>query len=235
MSSHEFLSLLNSLDNNKKKKNKKEPSKRIVKKEDEKEEEPEDYKKFYEFFDVNRLNNEFEKLMNDIEEVKTHSKHLENILNILKTDMDISSKITTKISNESSNLKINTFDTSITTLALSQKLVHDRIINACNKILLYNNEKDNNLKVFFNNYASKYIEFNELMHQKGVKILYINGDNITPVDKKRALLLLNQIDIKSDSKDTHPNSNDKAFAFIDSTKNTINITSENRSLIINEK
>ena len=230
--SNEFLKLLNSLNNVNKKPTQKTSNKSKGEGEGE---EDEDKQKIYEFFDVNRLNNEFEKLMNDIDKEISKSIHIENILKIVQSDITILTNIITKITNELIELKINSFDTSLTTLSLSQKLVCQRIVEGCNNIILYNSEKDKNLKEFFNNYASKFIDFNELMHQKGIKILIIDGQNISLPDKKRALLLINQMDTKSDVKDPHPNSNDKAFAFIETTKKTVNILCENTTLIIDEK
>lgn len=195
-----------------------------------------DDKKIYEFFDTNRLNNEFQQLMDDVEKEKSNSSHIENLLKIIHSDITVLSNIMNKITEKVSELKLsNSFDTSLKTLALSQKLACQRIMEGCHKVLLFNNEKDKNLEALFNNYASKFIDFNELMHQKGTKILIIDGQDINLVDKKKALLLLNQIDLRSESKDSHPNSNDKAFAFIETNKNTINILCENPSLIINEE
>jgi hypothetical protein len=213
--SNDLLKLLNSLNNNK-----------SIPQEDIE-------KKIYEFFDTNRLNNEFQQLMDDIDKEKSHSSHIIEILKLIKADVSVLLNIMTMITEKVSELKpSNSFDTSLKTLTLSQKLVCQRIQEGCFKIIEFNNEKDKNLDVLFNNYASKFIDFNELMHQKGTKILIIDGQNINLADKKKASLLLNQIDIRSESKDSHPNSNDKAFAFIETNKNTINISCENTSLIL---
>lgn len=228
---NEFLKLLNSLN----KKPEKVKNEEIDEKKEEQQQKQQNKKKLYEFFDVNRLNNEFEKLMNDVDKEKSSSSHILEILKIIQNDISILSSIITMITNKVTELKlINSFDTSLTTLSLSQKLVCNRIVEGCNNIILFNNEKDKNLEAFFNNYASKFIDFNELMHQKGIKILLIDNQNITLPDKKKALAILNQIDTKTDLKDPHPNSNDKAFAFIETNKNTVNILYENTSLIIGE-
>lgn len=235
--SNDFLNLLKSLPGNNKPLSSIEVKKEVDNKKQQHQKEEQSYSNNNNnevYFDMNKQIFEFEQLKIDMNKELSKSKHIDNILSTIKSDMiilddKISSILKSDIMLQNKDSK-KSFDTSHLTLQSSLQKIEQRIFEGIESIIYYNIEKDKNLREFFNNYSTKYIEFVDLMYKKGVKTLLINDNKeITMIDKNQLQYIIQQMEIKNDR---DQNSNEKSFIFVETSKTEITITCENKSLNI---